>query len=214
MKKYLKKQAATFKYVFISPWKVHVEQHVQGNYVDDTTSYDIDPQEAEEQGSDSDIAQVFNEAWSEDGETVAQFLYERKGIMSEINCELSNKGLITTVITKQELSKEQIDNVIDYMEGQFADGFGEGLEQQEAARLTEDGDEDGNYPRVQDYISYEEWADNEGIEPFEDDMSEEAQEAYDRFDEATDEEVTTTRSYFINLWPNNFKMELQSQSEI
>ena len=134
--------------------------------------------------------------------------------MSEINCELSNKGLITTVITKQELSKEQIDNVIDYMEGQFADGFGEGLEQQEAARLTEDGDEDGNYPRVQDYISYEEWADNEGIEPFEDDMSEEAQEAYDRFDEATDEEVTTTRSYFINLWPNNFKMELQSQSEI
>ncbi len=91
--------------------------------------------------------------------------------------------LCTIIIAKEELTDEDKDVILDYMKGQFSDGWGEGFEQHPICSYTETEeieyedmeeveDEDGNvYEEPYTYTDYEDvryevlvsWWDFEGL---------------------------------------------------
>ena len=211
MKKYLRKLAATFKYVFESNWDFVVVYVTEGDHITRDGHWHEDPRYVDNETVTDAIA-AFNEEWAEDKEMIEQFMFNELGIPTEIGIKIDGPKVVTTVTTKQELNKEQLDQIQDYISGQFSDGFGESFEQHEISSEKRDGDKDEEYPAIQDLMSFEEWLEYEGKElPDEDDENydDEYNELSDEYSDAVDTSVSTTFSYYMSLWPENFKMTLK-----
>ena len=127
MKRLIKKAADKYTYQFTSPIIV--------NFGDDTSfkSYCTPLSKAYE--NEEIIKQAVDDSMNNLGpKGLAVYLNKRNaglyGFVDSIIVTVKNKEAFTTVITNQELNNGQIDELKDYIIGQFGDGWGEGFEQQ------------------------------------------------------------------------------------
>ena len=114
----------------------------------------------------SEYSEEIEELFKDDNE-LAQYIWEDEpiyGVVTEIRVGVKIiEGSMyswTEVTANRELNESEKENLLDYLTGQFSDGYGEGLEQHEFFTET-------------DYESYEEWDDEEEEE---DEESEEKEE--------------------------------------
>ena len=102
----------------------------------------------------SEYSEEIEELFKDDNE-LAQYIWEDEpiyGVVTEIRVGVKIiEGSMyswTEVTANRELNESEKENLLDYLTGQFSDGYGEGLEQHEFFTET-------------DYESYEEWDDEE-----------------------------------------------------
>jgi hypothetical protein len=121
--KRLKKIAQNFKYTAVSELKARARGVEESNYDDELYGLDL-----------VDVKSEINEAI---GDTeLAQYIDPREGIYDVITSikpkvSIVGKELMATteIITSEELDVQDIEDLKDYLLGQYADGWGEGFEQ-------------------------------------------------------------------------------------
>lgn len=124
-------------------YKYKVKGTILGSRCYDNYTEDMTPEEMVEYmeeisslfpGSDDDeLAQYIHEDGERDGK-----IY---GVVTDIRVNVKNiKGTLyswTEVTANRELTEIEKDALLDYLSGQFSDGYGEGLEQQEFNSYTD-----------------------------------------------------------------------------
>ena len=151
-----------FKYVFDIPWRETISDYyseVGHHYSIYKMDYSNEiMSEAMEDFNDSDLAKFA----SRDSRT------ENCGIL-KMTMDFNKKGHCeVTVSTSQILDQNQIEDLIDYLEGQMADGWGEEFEQRKIASFTEKGE--GGYYETNDityYVSGQFWWHDDTRHPYE-----------------------------------------------
>ena len=154
----------------------------ESNYVMNVESYCQETGEEdayEEDYSKFDEDELNAFMQSEDVEYLNEVIRDDFDFATGISMKLENGKLISIVTTNRNLSDQEIEKLKHWIEGQCSDGFGEGLEQHEFT-----------YDIERDTYEVEEY-------------DEEEERSY------THEEPCETRiSYYIKLWPDNFKIDL------
>lgn len=124
--------------------------------------------------------EFIRETWDENYEDLTPYMKEDFPYVESVSLELKGANCIATVTLDPDKAPKDMnidDEIMSWLEGQYADGFGEGLEQQVAETITD-----------YDYETYT-------------DINEDGDE------EEYEEEVEYTVEYFIKLWPSNFSIK-------
>ena len=165
----IKKADSGNVYVFESNYVMQVESYCQ-------ETGDEDSYEEDYSKFDEDELNAFMQ--SEDVDYLNEVIRDDFDFATDISMELENGKLISTVTTNRTLNEQEIEKVMDWIEGQCSDGFGEGLEQHEFT-----------YDIERDTYEVEEY-------------DEEEERSYYHT-----EPCETRISYYIQLWPDNYQIK-------
>lgn len=210
----MKKVAENYTYKFESPWFVYVEAVGDGDIQEELFDT-LSPADVLTNEDEGDAVRTFNEAWdSEAIGIIEEHITERTGVDVRFSIELADK-VYATVMADEELNDKQINEIIDELIGQYADGVGEGLEQRAFIKFDDDvaGEEadwmgSNDFSKyASDHISFEEWCEIQGYDIPEDDTPE-SDELYAEYDDA-EIDITFHVEYFIKMWRSeNFNIKL------
>lgn len=139
MKRLVAKNDEQFTYVATSTPEVKVMQSESGDYWSQALSrHDV-----------IDLERALEDEVGESGQLgLAEYLDgPLADVVTSITLKVVNLKIQTTVKTTRELTVDELEDLKNYVIGQFADGFGEGFEQRPfrvERGVYEDEDEDGN----------------------------------------------------------------------
>lgn len=139
LKRLVTKNNEQFTYVATSTPKVNVRQSESDDYWSQTLSQD----------DVIDLERALEDEVGESGQLgLAEYLDgPLADVVTSITLKVVNLKIQTTVKTTRELTVDELEDLKNYVIGQFADGFGEGFEQSPfrvERGVYEDEDEDGN----------------------------------------------------------------------
>lgn len=149
MKRLIRKSSNGFTYKFKSPVIV--------NYGDDFTfkAYTERLSDVEESIVELIKNAVDDSMKSLGSKGLAEYLTEKSYAdnIESIIVSIDGGNAITTVEANRELDKNELDDISDYIEGQFSDGWGEGFEQDILDAFTETEQEDFEDEETGEYYS-------------------------------------------------------------